>query len=59
MSYVWDLDAGAGAVWAVTPRLRFLWKIDPESNAVTRIPMPYPPSGLAADDDAIWVTVRR
>lgn len=57
-SYVWDIDAGAGAVWAVTPRLGSLWKIDPETNAVTRIRIPYLPSGVAVDGDAVWVTVR-
>lgn len=58
-SYVWDVDAGAGAVWAVTPRLGSLWRIDPETDAVTRFSMPYLPSGVAADDEAVWVTVRR
>jgi SARP family transcriptional regulator, regulator of embCAB operon len=57
-SYVWDVDAGAGAVWAVTPRLGSLWKIDPETDAVTRVRIPYLPSGVAVDDDAVWVTVR-
>jgi DNA-binding SARP family transcriptional activator/streptogramin lyase len=57
-SYVWDVDAGAGAVWAVTPRLGSLWKIDPETDAVTRVRIPYLPSGVTVDDDAIWVTVR-
>ncbi|MFO7590494.1 MAG: BTAD domain-containing putative transcriptional regulator [Acidimicrobiia bacterium] len=58
LSYVWDIDAGAGAVWAVTPRLGSLWKIDPETDAVTRVRIPYLPSGVAVDDDAVWVTVR-
>jgi SARP family transcriptional regulator, regulator of embCAB operon len=58
LSYVWDVDAGAGAVWAVTPRLGSLWKIDPETEAVTRVRIPYLPSGVAVDDDAVWVTVR-
>jgi DNA-binding SARP family transcriptional activator/streptogramin lyase len=58
LSYVWDVDAGAGAVWAVTPRLGSLWKIDPETEAVTRVRIPYLPSGVAVEDDAVWVTVR-
>ena len=58
LSYVWDVDAGAGAVWAVTPRLGSLWKIDPETDAVTQVRIPYLPSGVAVDDDAVWVTVR-
>jgi class 3 adenylate cyclase/streptogramin lyase len=57
-SVVWQVDAGAGAVWAATPRYGALWRIEPETNAVTEIPIPYLPSGVAADDDAIWVTVR-
>jgi DNA-binding SARP family transcriptional activator len=57
-SYVQDVDAGAGAVWAVTPRLGSLWRIDPETDAVTQVSMPHLPSGVAADDDAVWVTVR-
>ena len=58
LSYVWDVAAGAGAVWAVTPRLGSLWKIDPETDAVTRVRIPYRPSGIAIEDDAVWVTVR-
>ena len=57
-SVVWQVDAGAGAVWAATPRLGAVWKIDPEDDSVTRIPMPYPPGGVAADGDAVWVTIR-
>jgi class 3 adenylate cyclase/streptogramin lyase len=57
-SVVWQVDAGAGAVWAATPRLGAVWKIDPKDDTVTRIPMPYPPGGVAADSDAVWVTVR-
>ena len=57
-SAVWQVDAGAGAVWAASPRLGAVWKIDPSDNAVTRIPMPYPPGGIAAEGDAVWVTVR-
>jgi hypothetical protein len=45
-------------VAAVGVRPDEAWRIDPETDAVTRIPMPYLPSGVAADDDAVWVTVR-
>jgi DNA-binding SARP family transcriptional activator/DNA-binding beta-propeller fold protein YncE len=54
---VWNVAAGAGAVWATTPRDRRLWRIDPETNALTPIGLPYPPAGVAADDDGVWVTV--
>ena len=57
-SAVWEVDAGAGSVWAAAPRFHALYRIDPKTNAVTRIPVPYLPSGVAADDNAIWVTVR-
>jgi DNA-binding SARP family transcriptional activator/streptogramin lyase len=55
---VWRLAAGAGAIWATTPRDGALWRIDPKTDAVKRIPMPYLPTGVAADDDDVWVTVR-
>jgi streptogramin lyase len=49
--------AGAGAVWATTSEDPAVWRIDPSTNDVTRIPVPYPPFGVAVDDDAVWVTV--
>lgn len=55
---VWNVAMGAGALWATTPREGALWRLDPETNAVTRIAMPYFPTGVAADDDDVWVTVR-
>jgi class 3 adenylate cyclase len=57
-SAVWLVDANSSAVWATTPRFGALWKIDPETDAVTEIPLPYLPSGVAAAEDAVWVTVR-
>jgi hypothetical protein len=50
---------GAGAVWVTSPNDRTLWRIDPKTNDRTRIPMPYEPWGVAADDDDVWVRVRR
>jgi streptogramin lyase len=55
---VWTVAAGAGAVWATTPRNRALWRIDPETNAVTRIPLGYLAAGVTVTDEDIWVTVR-
>jgi DNA-binding SARP family transcriptional activator/streptogramin lyase len=55
---VWRVAAGAGAIWATTPRDGALWRIDRETNAVTRIRMPFLPTGVAADEDDVWVTVR-
>jgi len=54
---VWNVAAGSGAVWATTPRDGTLWRVDPKTNKATPIPMPYPPAGVAADDDGVWVTV--
>ena len=50
--------AGAGSVWATVPDSHALWRIDPKTNRVTRIAMPYFPWGVAAGDDEVWVTVR-
>ena len=58
ISCVWTVAAGAGAIWATTPEDRALWRIDPTTNAVTRIPLPYAPTGVTADADDVWVTVR-
>lgn len=54
----WDLTAGAKSIWATTPRDGTLWRIDPTSDKVTRIPLPYLPTGLAADANDVWVSVR-
>jgi DNA-binding SARP family transcriptional activator/streptogramin lyase len=54
---VWNVAAGAGAVWATTPRDRRLWRIDPNTNDVTPVGLQYPPAGVAADDGGVWVTV--
>ena len=58
-SYVWNLAVGAGAVWAAFPRDKALWRIDPNTDAVTRIGLPYAPTGVAADANDVWVTVRK
>jgi len=58
ISCVWRVAAGAGAIWATTPEDRALWRIDPQTNRVRRISLPYPPAGVTADADDVWVTVR-
>jgi SARP family transcriptional regulator, regulator of embCAB operon len=55
---VWDIAAGGGYIWATTARDGTLWRIDPKTNAVTRIALPYFPTGVVADADDVWVTVR-
>jgi streptogramin lyase len=58
VSCVWRVAAGAGFIWATTPEDDALWRIDPKTNAVTRIPLPYPPTGVTGDANDVWVTVR-
>jgi DNA-binding SARP family transcriptional activator/DNA-binding beta-propeller fold protein YncE len=55
----WDVAAGAGAIWATTPRDHAVWRIDPKTNSVRRIRVPFAPTGVAADANAVWVTVRK
>jgi DNA-binding SARP family transcriptional activator/streptogramin lyase len=55
---VWSLAAGDGYIWATTARDGTLWRIDPKTNAVKRIPVPYFPTGVTADANDVWVTVR-
>jgi SARP family transcriptional regulator, regulator of embCAB operon len=57
-SCVWTVAAGAGAIWATTPRYDALWRIDEKTDEVTRIRFPYPPAGVTADASDVWVTVR-
>ena len=56
---VWHIAAGEGYIWATTPADGALWRIDPSTNKVKRIPIPYPPIGVTANDGDVWVTVRR
>jgi streptogramin lyase len=58
VSCVWRLAAGAGFIWATTPEYGALWRIDPKTNVPKRIPLPYRPTGVAADANNVWVTVR-
>jgi class 3 adenylate cyclase len=58
VSCVWRVGVGAGAIWATTPEDRALWRIDPTTNAVTRISLPYAPVGVTGDANDLWVTVR-
>jgi DNA-binding SARP family transcriptional activator/streptogramin lyase len=57
-SCVWSVAAGAGSIWATTPEVRALWRINPKTNAVRRISLPFAPTGVAADANNVWVTVR-
>ena len=56
---VWCVAAGAAAIWATTPRDGTLWRIDPKTNHVKRIPVPYLPSCVTVDPEGeLWLTVR-
>ncbi len=55
---VWGVAASADSIWATTPRDGALWRINPKTNGVTRISMPYLPTGVTTTPDAVWVTVR-
>lgn len=43
---VWTMATGDGYVWATTPDDDALWRIDPSTNRVTRITLPYPRRAL-------------
>jgi DNA-binding SARP family transcriptional activator/streptogramin lyase len=55
---VWTVAVGANAVWAASPGDAAVWRIDPKTNAVTRVSLPHPPAGVAADANNVWVTIR-
>ena len=55
---VWTVAAGEGYVWATTPRDAALWRIDPATNEVTRIGIPYLPTAVTTSPGDVWVTVR-
>jgi sugar lactone lactonase YvrE len=58
VSCIWTVAAGAGAIWATTPRDRALWRIDPKTDRVRRISLPYEPAGVTVSAGEVWVTVR-
>jgi streptogramin lyase len=55
---VWTVTAREGYVWAATPRDGALWRIDPKTSTVTRIEIPYFPTGITTNAGSVWVTVR-
>ena len=56
---VWNIAASTTGIWATTPRDGALWRIDPKTNAASRVNLPYLPTGVAADANDVWVTVRK
>ena len=56
---VTQLAAGDGAIWATSPDAHAVFRIDPKTNRVRRIPLRFAPWGVTvADDGAIWVALR-
>jgi len=55
---IWTIAAGAGYVWATAPTDDALWRIDPTTDHLKRIALPYPPAGVTADANNVWVTVQ-
>ena len=56
---VWCVAAGAGAIWATTPRDGTLWRIDPKTDRAKRIPIPHLPTCVTVGPDGnLWLTVR-
>jgi len=41
------------------PQAGELWRIDPKTNAATRVRLPYLPTGVTTDANDVWVTVRK
>jgi streptogramin lyase len=54
-----DIAGGAGAVWATMPGAGELWRIDPKTSALTRVRLPFLPTGVTTDASDVWVTVRK
>ena len=48
-----------GYIWATTPRDGALWRIDPKTNEAKRIPIPYPLTGVTANEVDAWVAVHK
>ena len=55
---VWNVAAGAGYIWATTPRDGRLWRINPHTYQVIPMRMPYLPTMVTANASGLWVTVR-
>ena len=54
-----NIAGGAGAIWATMPGAGELWRIDPKTSTVTRVGLPYLPTGVTTDANDVWVTVRK
>jgi streptogramin lyase len=54
-----NIAGGAGGIWATMPAAGELWRIDPRTSTVTRVRLPYLPTGVTADGNDVWVTVRK
>jgi DNA-binding beta-propeller fold protein YncE len=54
------LAAGEGALWVAGNNLaRTLWRVDPTSDRVTVIPLPFAPRAIAAGLGGVWLVDQR
>ncbi len=51
-----DLAVDEGAVWSANS-MGSVWRIEPSSGRVTKIALGHHPTGIAAGDGAVWVTI--
>ncbi len=51
-----DLAVDEGAVWSANST-GSVWRIEPSSGRVTKIALGHHPTGIAAGDGAVWVTI--
>ena len=54
-----SIARGVGAIWATMPGAGELWRLDPKTSTVTRVGLPYLPTGVTTDANDVWVTVRK
>ena len=50
-----QIDITGGFVWATTPGPNRLFRIDPETDALTRVDVPQDPCVLEASQEAVWM----
>jgi hypothetical protein len=51
-----DLAVDEGAVWSANST-GSVWRIEPSSGRITKIALGHHPTGIAAGDGAVWVTI--
>jgi streptogramin lyase len=54
---LYGVAVGAGSVWAADWYDLSVTRLDPKTNAVTKIRLPVSPRGIAVVGDDVWVSV--